>query len=187
MIRINLLSVRAARKKEQFHAQGIIVVLAIAATIVACVAIYLALEAKIQSAQAEVENKESEIRRLKTTIGEVGRFDQKKKELSAKLDILDKLKENRSGPVRVLDALSKATPEKVWIESFVQAGEVVTIKGLGMNQEAVADFMRNLEESEYYQNVELEVIAQRTTAGRSLESFTVRCGLEAVQKKAVKQ
>ena len=187
MIRINLLSVRAARKKEQFHAQAIVLALSVIVTLVACVAVYLALEAKIQGAQDEVSSKNAEIARLKTTIGEVGRFDQKKKELSAKLEILEKLKENRTGPVRVLDALSSSIPEKVWLESFVQAGESITIKGMGLNQEAVADFMRNLEQSPFYQNVELEVIVQKSVGAQTLESFTVRCGLEAAQKKAVKK
>ena len=36
-------------------------------------------------------------------------------ELQKKLDVLDKLKQGRSGPVRMLDELATVTPRQLWL------------------------------------------------------------------------
>lgn len=187
MIRINLLPVRAAQKKEQLHSQVAIGVIVLALTLAGCIFVQITIAGKVKEAKAEGTRKQAKINQLKKEIAVVNGFEVKKKELSAKLDILENLKAQRTGPVRVLDELSRATPEKAWVESFSQSGNSVKITGMGLNQETVAAFMRTLEASPFYQNVELEVIDQKTVGGRSLESFSIRCLLESpADKKTVK-
>jgi len=183
MIRINLLPVRAAQKKEQLHAQIVVLVISVVAALAVCVAMDMMVRDKVEMARQDLQSKQSELNRLKSVIGEVKGFEAKKKELTAKLDILDKLKANRIGPVRVLDELSRATPEKVWIESFSQNDVgAVEIRGVGLKQEDVADFMRNLEASRFYKNVELIVIDEKVTKDRTLENFSIKCALEPLNQ-----
>ena len=52
------------------------------------------------------------IAELEKVIGEVNNINTRKKEVEEKLAVLDDLRKGRTGPVRMLDALSTATPEE---------------------------------------------------------------------------
>ena len=179
MIRINLLPVRAAQKKERLRSQIVILVLTVVFVVIVCVVADLSISSKIESVQADIQRKNAEIAQLKKVIGEVDRYKNLKATLQSKLDVLDQLKANRSGPVRLLDELSIAIPDKVWIDSFKEDGAGnISITGTGMNEETVADFLQRLESSPYYQGIELVVIQKKIIAGRETESFAINCKVE---------
>lgn len=181
MIRINLLPVRAAQKKERLRSQGMILVLSVVGVVAACALVWMSLSGKVDKVKSEVRAKNAEIARLQKTIGDVKDIEAKKAELKAKLDVLAKLKANRSGPGRLLDELSRVIPEKVWIKSFSEAAGAISISGTGLTEESVADFIAALEKSKFYMNVELDVMEQKEIAGRSLQSFSIRCTVEKQQ------
>ena len=162
MIRINLLPVKAAQKKEKLRGQLIILAVSVILASAACVAVYGAVLSKIDVEKESIAQKEGEINRLRKTIGEVAHFKKLQQELQAKLDTLEKIKTARSGPVRLLDELSKSLPDKLWLVSFKESGGNITLSGIGLKEEIVAEFLRNLESSPYYQNVELKVIEQKS-------------------------
>jgi len=181
MIRINLLPVKAAQKKEMLKGQILVVCLALLVTGALCGSAYMHFLNKIQDAQAEIDQKRFEISKLMKTIGEVNQFKKRQKELRAKLDVMDKLETARSGPVRLLDELYNALPEKLWLTSFSEKGGNVKIDGIGINEEAVASFMRNLEASESYSNVDLKVTQLSAQKGNKFHKFSLVCKAETQQ------
>lgn len=184
MIRINLLPVKAAQKKEQLRGQLVILLLCVVIAAAGCAAVYLSLTAKVSAAREENARKEAEINRLKSQIGEVGRFKKLQEELQGKLNVLEQLKEGQSGPVHLLDELSKAVPDKLWITSFKESGGAISLSGFGLNEETVAQFLRGLDASPYYQNVELQVVEQTAQGGLKLQKFDITCRVETPPKNA---
>ncbi len=171
MIRINLLPVRAAQKKARLQGQLVVLVLVLVATGLICGALYASVSMKISSEQKEIAEIDREIRRLQQAIGEVAQFKKLQEEFQAKLDVLDQLKQRRTGPVRFLDELNRVMPDKLWLESFQESGGSVSIRGVGLDEETVARFMRDLEASPYYTRVDLRVTEQITQAGMKLQRF----------------
>ena len=98
-------------------------------------------------------NKKSEIARLAKVIKEVKDFEKRQKALRAKLDVLEKLKASRGGPLFLLDELYKALPDKVWLTKFNEGKGRAKISGVGAPEEKVALFMMNLESSKHYENL----------------------------------
>jgi type IV pilus assembly protein PilN len=175
MIRINLLPVKAAQKKEKLRGQLFLLLFCVIVAVAGCAAVYVSLLAKISATKSENARKEQEIERLKKVIGEVGRYKKLQQELQGKLDVLAKLKENKSGPVHLLDELSKALPEKLWLTAFKESAGSVSISGVGLNEEKVAEFLRNLDASPYFQKVELTVVEQTTQGNVKLHKFDLTC------------
>ena len=182
MIRINLLPVRAAQKKEHLRSQIVLLALSAVLMLAACAAIYVSLSVKVNGVKDDIQTKQAEVVRLKKAIGEVGRFKKLQADLRGKLDVLDQLKAKRSGPVRLLDELSNAMPDKVWIKSFSEKGGAVSISGTGLTEVNVADFLQRLEASPYYRGIELKVIEQKTEGGRKVERFSISCRTETPKK-----
>lgn len=182
MIRINLLPVKAAQKKERLRGQLIIFGLSAALVAGSCFAVYGTYLTKVSNVKDEIATTEQDIQRLKKTLGEVAQFKKLQEELRGKLEILGNLKTARSGPVRLLDELGTAIPNRLWITSFKESKGSISIAGIGLNEETVAEFLRNLESSPYYQGVELKVIEQTAQGGQKLHKFDVSCRTENPQK-----
>lgn len=180
MIRINLLPVRAAQKKEALRGQMAILGLSLLGTILACGGVYATMAMQIGTEKEAKSAKEAELQQLKKTIGEVDRFKKLQNDLQEKLSVLETLKQGKTGPVRLLDSLSSALPDKLWLTSFKESGGKINITGLGMNEETVAVFMRNLEESPTFRNVELQVTEQTSQGeGPLLQKFELSCSVES--------
>jgi len=175
MIRINLLPVREAQKRARFFTQIMVAMVALGVTVVVCFGVYFAKASQISNKKAEIQAAQTEINQLKKAIGEVANFKNKQKELQGKLDVLVQLKDKKSGPVHLLDELSIALPAKLWIESFKETGGKIAIDGVGLNEETVAVFMKNLEASPYYTKVELRVTQQTKKNNLKLQKFSVTC------------
>lgn len=186
MIRINLLPIRAAQKKEMLFTQIVVLVLTLSLVSVACIAFHMVLLGKVNTQKELISETKTEIESLKRKIGEVGRFEKQQKALQGKLDVLDKLKQAKAGPVHLLDDLSLALPDEVWLDSFDEKGGGVSLKGVGLNEEVVADFMRRLEASPYFKNVELKVIQQKELSGTKIQKFSLTCQTETPAKKPKK-
>jgi len=178
MIRINLLPVRAAQKQEQFRGQMVVLVLCVLLTAVGCTGFYMSMSIKIDDQKAAIAQKQDQLTRLRKAIGEVGRFKKLQEELRGKLEILNTLKANRIGPVRLMDELNQSLPPKLWLTSFKVNGSGVSINGVGINEETVAKFMRSLENSAFYQNIVLKVTEQTRQGGMKLQKFSISASSE---------
>jgi type IV pilus assembly protein PilN len=178
MIHINLLPVRAVQKKERLVNQLAILILGVIATVLVCFFTWFSFSGRIDAVNADIKTKQTETKSLRAVLKELKGFEASQKDLRGKLDILEKLKANRSGPVRLLDELSKAVPKKIWIISFTENNGVISMVGGGMTEESIAGFMRDLENSDYYKNIELEVIDQKKTDGNDYLSFKIRCAVQ---------
>ncbi len=183
MIRINLLPVKAAQKKELLRGQLIIVLLSVVLVLIGCAGVYADLQSKISSEKKKVDGIQSEIGQLRRKIGEVSHFKKLQKELQGKLDVLNKLKEGKNGPVHLLDELSQAIPEKVWLDTFKESGGSVSISGRGLSEESVAEFMQDLEASAYFQDVELRVTERASQGPLKLQKFQISCKVQSPPKK----
>src|SRR6185369_6802819 len=147
MIKINLLPVRAAKKKETAKQQLSIFLLTVIAVLLIALGIYSITLAKISAAKDEISKSEQEIKRLKEKIGEIDNIKKFQAEVKKKLDILNQLRTNKTGPATRLAKLSDAVPEKLWLTKYAESGEKVSLAGVAFNEEIIAAFMRNLQAS----------------------------------------
>ncbi len=178
MIRINLLPVRAAQKKEKLRSQLSIFFLCLILVFIGCGALYFQQMMVINDVQDEITTITQKNNELKKKIGQVKNFEKKKAELEKKLAVLATLKAAKTGPVHLLDELSTSLPDKLWLTKFKEKGGKINLSGVADNENTVAVFMRNLDASPYYKNVELAVTEQTKAGDRKMQKFTLNCSVE---------
>ena len=182
MIKINLLPVRATKKKETAKQQLFLFVFALAAFIGLAFLLYSYEMIKIRTTANDIERSTKELQRLKTVIGEIDSIKKLQDEVKKKLDILDRLRKEKTGPAIRLAKLSEATPEKVWLTKYVESGGNVAISGIAFNEDLIAAFMRNLQASDEFTNVELLVSEQLEISGVKAKRFDIACTLNTSKK-----
>lgn len=181
MIKINLLPVRAAKKKETLRQQILILMVSILSIVALCVIAFFFIQMKIQSTKGEIERSETEIQDLKTKIGKVNDLKKLKEEVKKKLDVLSALRKGKVGPVHRLMVISDSTPDKLWLTKYSENGSDVGISGIAYNEELIAEFMRNLQASSDYENVELVVSEQTNIGGIKAKKFDLKIKLKTAK------
>lgn len=182
MIKINLLPFRVSKKKETLKQQMILLATLLVAAIVAIVIMYSITLGKIRTAKDEIAKSENELQELKKKIGEIDNLKKLKADVQKKLDVLNQLRKEKVGPATRLARISDIVTERMWLTKYQESGVAVTISGLAYSEELIADFMRKIQASPEFTNVELQVSEQQEINGIKLKRFDITCALNIVKK-----
>jgi len=128
---------------------------------------------RIASLEEETSSLNTELLRLKKETKEVRELDAKRKELHAKIDVIARLKLTKVGPVRVLDDLNQAVPERVWLTEIAESAAVLKMSGYALDNQTIAAFMKELESSDFFDTVELVETKQMERNGVKMKLFTL--------------
>jgi type IV pilus assembly protein PilN len=172
MVRINLLPVRVSKKKEAGKQQLVIFAVVLAAGLAINYAWASTRGAELKSRQQKVARTKEDIAQLERIIGEVRNIKEQQQSLQQKLDVLERLKAGRIGPVRMLDELATVTPRQLWLTKMDEKGGAITLTGTAVSIDDVSAFMTALKNSKYFTKVEL-----RKTAASALPAAGGGAGL----------
>lgn len=184
MIKINLVSETPSaaptrRKRREFSLgakQGdaiLLVVLAISLVVVG--GRYYLLHTEEKSLQEEERQLRAERDELLPFIQKVQKLEAKRAALVHKIEVINELKQNQRGPVRIMDEVSRALPELVWLTNLNLKGKTLTLTGMAMDENAVANYISNLYASPFFEEPTLKDMtrAQQNTFRFSLQvTFT---------------
>ncbi len=178
MIKINLLPIRAAKKKETAIQQIVIFAISIVLCLGLVLSLYFFKLAQISGTKNEITAATAKINELKAKIGKLDDIKKLTDEVKRKLDILAELRKNKSGPAKRLATLSDVTPDQLWIETYKESGSDIKVAGVSMNEELIAQFIRAIEASVDYEKVELLVSEQKDVSGVKFKRFELTFKLE---------
>jgi len=162
MIRINLLPVRAARKREYIRFQLTVAGLVTVFVISLSLAYFVIVRSEANELRQDIARGEQELAQLRRKVGELSLIKQQKKVVEEKLRVINSLESARTGPTSIFMIVSNSIPEKAWLSAFKDQGRIVTLNGFAYNDEVVAEFMRRLQRELKVGAVELDVV-QRVT------------------------
>jgi len=181
MIRINLLAeAKPVRKKRGVAALGgagrlntILIGVALGLAVLAILIHWWILSAAIKSQEEKIRVAQVEVTRLESVLKEVKDFEAKKVKLQKKVDLINQLKQNQRGPVRLMDEISKALPDLVWLERMDYRGTSITMDGKAFNPPAVANFLENLKRVPAFQEPKVSFSACGGPGGLQLYCFNL--------------
>ncbi len=144
MIKINLLPHREEKRKQKRSAFFAMLILGgvLGAAVVLLVGGYNASRISIQGERnLAIKNANAE---LDKKIGEIATLKQEIDALKARQQAVEDLQGDRNQPVYLMDELVKQAPEGVYLKSFKQEGQRVSLVGYAQSQERVSEMLRNV-------------------------------------------
>jgi type IV pilus assembly protein PilN len=90
-------------------------------------------------------------------------FESRKSQLQQRVALIEELRRGQTGPVRLLDELSRAIPDRLWLTELKQENAEVRIDGRTTSLTALSDFVGNLEGSGYFARP-VEILDSRVEA-----------------------
>ena len=144
MIRINLLPVRVAKKREMGKQILVLFAVVLVGAVVGNYMWYSDRKAEFDQNATGIRQVQAKIEELKKVIGQVEKINERKAEVEKKLGVLDNLRKGRTGPVKMMDAMASSIPKKLWLKGFVEDKGAMKISGSAISHDEVAEFMSNL-------------------------------------------
>lgn len=129
MIKINLLPVRAARKKEATQRHLIFFGIGLVLVLLLCVVLFTATRKDVSALRKQNDQLQEEIDNLKLIIPEVEELEKTKQALEKKKEIIGNLRASKMGPVHMLDEIATRIPEKLWLTELTQEGDTLNLEG----------------------------------------------------------
>ena len=182
MIRINLLTVDRERAKRKAKFQiGQKVTVACSLILVAAALVigwwFYALHRTSADLDQQIADAERETQRLQSVIQQVAQFEARRAQLQQRVTLIEELRKGQTGPVHLLDQISRALPEAMWLISLRQVGQEITIEGQCTSLNSLSDFVSGLEASNLFERP-VDIIDSRvepaTAASPELIRFSVR-------------
>ncbi|MCP3957556.1 MAG: PilN domain-containing protein [bacterium] len=106
---------------------------------------WLMLNNEIKDKDAEIRNARHEVEELRPILKEVNDFKAKQRELERKIQVINDLTLKQQGPVHIMDRVSRALPDLVWIRTMNFRGKNVDLAGTAFNTNAIASFIEALD------------------------------------------
>ncbi len=159
MMQINLLPWRERRREAMRRAFVMQIVLAVVAAIFVVMAAHKLLTQRL--ARQEVINRtlEQHIADLNTRVAEVGQLRERQVAVRDRMRVIADLQKERAAVVRVFDELARSLPNEVYFLTLERAGDVILIEGVSESYAGITQLMRRLEDSEEFDNADLNDIA----------------------------
>ena len=170
MIKINLISEAPAaavskRKRPEFSLgakQGDIILVTVLAIAVAVSGTWwFLLKNKLADLKEVQRERRIERDELKPFIEKVEELEAKRALLKRKVEVINELKQQQQGPVRILDEVSRALPELVWLTQLKMSGTNLTLVGDAMDENAVANYYSNLDSSPFFEEPEVKNLTRK--------------------------
>jgi len=183
MIRINLLAVDRGPVTKKKRVGGVTAAqrvtigaaLILLATVVTVGWWFWTLRQQGLRLDDEVSRAETEANQLRSVLASVQKFETRKAQLQQRVTLIEQLRRGQNGPVHILDEISKALPDRMWLLTLNQRGAEFTIAGQTTSLTGVSDFVGNLEASKWFKRpVEIVDSSVEQTANGDLVRFTIR-------------
>jgi type IV pilus assembly protein PilN len=183
MIRINLLAVERGPAKKKAAAPGVTsaqrvtigAALILLSTLVAVGWWWWSLHTTNVRLDDEIAKAEVEANQLRSVLAQVQKFETRKATLQQRVTLIEQLRRGQSAPVHVLDEVSKALPDRLWLVSMGQRGADFTMDGRTTSLTALSDFVANLESSAWFKKP-VEILDSQVEQGANgdLVRFAIR-------------
>jgi type IV pilus assembly protein PilN len=162
MIQINLLPVRVKKKQELARQFASAYFLSIGLVLAIIASLWISSDREISSLNGRLKN-------VKSEVAKYARFELVLQELTKRKEIVDKkrnlikdLQTDRDASVRVLALLAiQVPPEKIWIDKLNLRENSMNLNGVALSNEAIVEFMRNLEASPYIEKGSINLVQSR--------------------------
>ncbi len=200
MIRVNLLPTRRAKRQEAGQRQFLVMGLAILATIGLIVYFHLDATTELEKVQHDNMMLQADVAKLKTDLGDYDKVRAQREELLKQRKTIQSLESGRTGPVFLLRELSEILspgkgptfdrvtyeetlrkdpnagftnwePKRAWLESYAEDRMRVKIKGSAKSNEDVAEFLKRLNASVFFKDVNLDATAQASKGSVKYVNF----------------
>lgn len=141
-------------------------------------AIFWLQSQKIDRLGKESARLKTEMARYTDTIKMVDELENTRNQLKRKIEIINELKSKQQQVVKMMDKISEALPDWVWITDLSFTSGAVTVSGKALTNNLIADFISRLKDSNYFPSVDYKDSQFKPMKGMEVYEFRLVCSYQ---------
>lgn len=173
MAHINLLpwreSQRQAKKKEYIGILGLVALGAFALMYL----VGMAVEHMIDNQRYRNQFLETQIASLDQKIAKIKDIKDKKSAIEQQMALIEQLQTSRNVAAQVMDELARIVPAGVSFKTLSRTGNKITVEGQSESNNRLAEFMRQLQNSDVFDREDLSSIRSSQEPGSVVSDFKI--------------
>ncbi len=118
--------------------------------IITLVALNISFTSSVARDELRLTQLSQQLSQLQEQTKEVKGLETKKNEIDDKLAIIARLKLSKRGPVRLLDDLNVAVPERLWVTELQELDGELTVSGAALDDASIVQFSKDLQRSPHF-------------------------------------
>ena len=155
MIRINLLAVERERVKRRATFQIAEKVTVLSSLVLVGTGVFLGwwywtLSSDAAGLDRDISAAQAEATRLRAVIVRVQQAEKRNAQLEQRMALIEQLRKSQTAGVHLLDEISRAVPDNLWLTDLQQKDAVISLDGRCLTLTAVSDFVSNVQASPYF-------------------------------------
>lgn len=189
MIKVNLLSPEKkdvaggaadqsfAEEPKESKISALAGILAAVITIGTIGLLYFTQANTLEEKQNLLNDKKAKKATLKNVEETLAKLEQTKALLNQKVTLIGDLEKKKRSAVKMMDALSDALPDWVWLSSLSFTDNLLSLKGNAIHNNLIADFINNLKATNSFTNVRFGQSSRMKSkqAGFDVYQFDLSC------------
>jgi type IV pilus assembly protein PilN len=148
---------------------------AIALTVCSIGVLYFLQSGQLASEKKLLDDRTLRKAELEKVLKELADIETTKVELDSKIKIISDLKLRQKDAVFMMDKMSRALPEWVWLTGLTFNKGVINLSGKALSNNLIADLINNLQNSSSFTNVQLKSTTRKKEAGIDIFEFRIDC------------
>ena len=142
--------------------------------------LYLSQSNALDKAQKNLEARRARKAELDQVLKQLAEVEQTKLQLDSKIKIITELKQRQKNSVIMMDKLSRALPEYVWLSNLSFNNQTLLIGGNAFSNNLIADFINNLQNSNHFVEIKLQSSVRKKVGGQEIFDFKIICQFKQV-------
>jgi type IV pilus assembly protein PilN len=201
VIRINLLPIRKVKRAEAGQRQFVYLGLALLVTVGAVVFFHLQTASRLEEIKRRNTILAADVARLKQEVGDYDKIRAQREELLRQSKTIQALEAGRTGPVYLMREMSEILspgkgptfdrityeetlrrdpnagfnaswdPRRVWVDGYSEDHKRIRLRGAAKSNEDVAEFLKRLNSSVFFSDVNLDATNQVSGRGIKYVNF----------------
>ncbi|HPD60577.1 MAG TPA: PilN domain-containing protein [Thermodesulfobacteriota bacterium] len=173
-MKINLLPREKLKKKSPYFDQGVFAIALVCVAILVVIGIWFYLQGSAAALDRKILDTKNELQKLKKNEEKIAGLKKSTAILEQKVKVIDQLEENKSGPAKILASLAMGiVPGRMWLSTLKCQGSKIVLEGVAVDNETIAQFMTNLEDSPEVENVELQFAEETKIENYLFKKFSL--------------
>jgi len=182
MANINLLPWRAERRRQRERDFYLMLAAAAVSAVLAWLVWGWWMDRRIDDQEGRNGYLRTEIQQLEGKLKEIKDLETTKAKLLARKQIIEQLQASRSQMVHLFDELVRTIPDGVRLASIKQTGDQLALEGVAQANGDVANYMRNLDASNWMQRSDLKKTEIKGSDKRNRYEFGLSVKLRSAEQ-----
>ncbi len=178
MIRVNLLPTKEKEQEASQRQELSLLGMTLIFVLLVFAAVRIGQGRTLAGVEQEISTLQKSLEVLDEKVKDVSNLEQKRKELDSKLKVIIELSNKRVGPAGVLRDLGKSTPDRAWLTDFTELKGAATLVGEAVDNQTIAEFLRELSNSAYFKKVDLVETTAQDKGEVKLRKFILKAQVD---------